>query len=201
MSKCKACKNCEQIQPLEAFPKHKQCLDGHANVCKKCKLAKEKIRKAANPDFYKAKAAANRKANHKKRMDYQRNWRLKNLEKYRESARKLYWENPEKYRERRKQYSINHPEIDRANNRKRKAKLHQVVSEPYTTDEVLLRYGSDCYLCNEPIDLDAPRWTALIGWERGLHLDHVIPLSKNGANTIDNVRPTHGLCNIKKQAN
>jgi hypothetical protein len=201
MEQSKTCKKCQQIKTLDKFPIHKECLDGHSNVCKQCKVNQERIRRAKNPEFYKAKAAATRKANHEKRMQYQREWRAKNPELYRESARRLYWQNPEVFRLRRKRYSERNPEIDRKHARARKAKRKAVVHESYTTELILKLYGSDCYLCGEPIDLNAPRWTAKDGWEKGLHLDHVIPLSKNGPDTPENVRPTHGICNIKKQAN
>jgi len=55
-------------------------------------------------------------------------------------------------------------------------------------------------MSQKPIDLNAPRRVGIEGWELGLHLDHVIPLSKGGYDTIDNIRPTHGICNIRKGA-
>ena len=70
----------------------------------------------------------------------------------------------------------------------------------YTTSEVLQKYGSDCHICLKPINLDAPKRVGYSGWEMGLHLDHVIPLSRGGDDTIDNIRPSHGICNIKKGA-
>jgi 5-methylcytosine-specific restriction endonuclease McrA len=36
------------------------------------------------------------------------------------------------------------------------------------------------------------------GWELYPHLDHVIPLSKGGNDTPDNVRTTHAKCNMAK---
>ena len=62
-------------------------------------------------------------------------------------------------------------------------------------------YGSDCHICLNPIDLLAPRQPGIKGWEYGLHIDHVIPLSKGGPDTLGNVRPAHGSCNVKKHAN
>ncbi|WP_460381691.1 hypothetical protein [Staphylococcus aureus] len=35
-----------------------------------------------------------------------------------------------------------------------------------------------CYLCEVPINLTAPRSARQEGWEYGLHLDHVTPISK-----------------------
>jgi len=73
--------------------------------------------------------------------------------------------------------------------------------EPYTYKEVLDLYGSDCHICNTPINLKAPRRCGLPGWEQSLHVDHAIPLSKGGDDTLANVRPSHGQCNVIKSAN
>lgn len=75
-------------------------------------------------------------------------------------------------------------------------------SEPgyYSDEDVLRLYGTDCHICGEPIDLQADRRTGYPGWERSLHIDHVFPLSKGGTDTLDNVKPAHGRCNIIKWA-
>jgi 5-methylcytosine-specific restriction endonuclease McrA len=70
----------------------------------------------------------------------------------------------------------------------------------YSDQDVLNLYGTDCHICNEPIDLNAQRQCGKEGWERALHIDHVIPLSKGGADTLENVKPSHGYCNIVKWA-
>jgi len=46
--------------------------------------------------------------------------------------------------------------------------------------------------------MEAPRTCGVEGWERGLHLDHVIDIQFGGADAIDNVKPAHALCNLKK---
>ena len=56
----------------------------------------------------------------------------------------------------------------------------------------------DCYICEEPIDYKANRVNGRPGWQNGLQLEHVIPISAGGANTIENVKPSHGFCNISK---
>ena len=82
-------------------------------------------------------------------------------------------------------------------NRARKYGVH--VSY-YTDQDVIDLYGSACHICNEEIDFSADRRTGFPGWEKSLHIDHVYPLSKGGTDTIENVRPAHGKCNILKAA-
>lgn len=48
--------------------------------------------------------------------------------------------------------------------------------------------------------MTAPRRTNIKGFEFGLHIDHVIPLVKGGSHTLENVRPSHAICNLKKGA-
>jgi 5-methylcytosine-specific restriction endonuclease McrA len=72
--------------------------------------------------------------------------------------------------------------------------------EYYTEAQVLELYGTDCHICSLPIDLDAPRSAWYEGWEMGLQVDHIQPISKQGPDTLSNVRPSHGVCNNKKKA-
>lgn len=198
MDEYKTCSTCGQTKTLEEFPKHKDCYLGRGAQCKKCKYARSIQLRESDPEKYKAKAKAIRDKNKQKRADYQRQWRKENPEAYREQARRHYWSNPQKFRERRRNYSANNPETDLRNNRKRRAKILGTQLVPYTASEILSLYGTNCHLCNLPIDLEAPRWTAMPGWENGLHLDHVIPLSLGGTDTLDNVKPAHGKCNLAK---
>lgn len=53
-------------------------------------------------------------------------------------------------------------------------------------------------LNGQDINWIAPRHPSTPGWELGLQLDHVIPLSKGGTDLISNVFPSHGKCNLNK---
>ena len=68
----------------------------------------------------------------------------------------------------------------------------------FTEAQVLERWGTNCHICEEPINLDAPRHSKSAGWKNGLHLDHVIPLTKGGEHTLENVKPAHAMCNLRK---
>jgi 5-methylcytosine-specific restriction endonuclease McrA len=85
-------------------------------------------------------------------------------------------------------------ERERQKNRRRRASL----SKPYNELQVIATYGANCYLCGLNIDFMAPRKCGITGWENGFHIDHLIPVSKGGQDTLENVRPAHGLCNLSK---
>lgn len=83
---------------------------------------------------------------------------------------------------------------------RRRARNLGVSVEYYTDQDVIDKYGTDCHICNKPINFDAPRQCGKPGWEYGLQIDHLFPMSKGGADTLDNVRPAHGYCNNIKHA-
>lgn len=62
-----------------------------------------------------------------------------------------------------------------------------------SADQVVDLYGSTCHICQVKIDLDLSRTNRL-----GLTVDHLVPLSKGGTDTIDNMRPAHWICNVRK---
>ena len=88
-------------------------------------------------------------------------------------------------------------ERERSKTRKRRAS----ITIPYSESLVISVYGTKCYICSNEIDFNSPRKAGITGWENGLHIDHVIPLSKGGVDTLENVRPAHGKCNLAKGSN
>jgi len=118
-------------------------------------------------------------------------------------SRNTKWrvENPEKFKESREKWVENNPEKIASKNRRQRAIKAGVASEPYTSNQILEIYGAICHICNENINLEAPRSAAGgEGWELGLQLDHVVPLSKGGLDTLNNIKPSHAKCNLVKRA-
>ena len=68
----------------------------------------------------------------------------------------------------------------------------------YSLYEVFIVHGGNCHICGMQIDFSAPRSSRFPGWEYGLQLDHVIPLTKGGSDQLINVKPSHGFCNRAK---
>ena len=100
---------------------------------------------------------------------------------------------PDLRKARAKRWRDNNPEKVRANSLKYFGRLRS-----YSIEQVIERYGTNCTICQLPIDFTAPRATRFEGWELGLQIDHHFPISKGGFDSLDNVRPVHGACNIKK---
>jgi len=139
--------------------------------------------------------------NNKERISLRnKEYRIKNLEKRNQQFKEWYNKNKEHNSLRKKEWVKNNPDkVERQLSRRRARRLGN-GAEPYTIQQVLDLYGTNCHICNIPINLLAPRHPRKPGWEKGLHIDHVIPISKGGADTLDNVRPAHGLCNISRGA-
>ena len=71
----------------------------------------------------------------------------------------------------------------------------------FSLEDVVHLYGTKCYICQEEIDLNAPKKCGVDGWRRSLWLDHVISIANGGSHTLENIRPTHGECNLRKGKN
>jgi len=83
--------------------------------------------------------------------------------------------------------------------RRREALKNNGLVEKYLDKDVINLYGNLCHICNKEIDLSASRRSGIgYNWQYGLHIDHVIPIIMGGNDTLDNVRPSHAICNLKK---
>ena len=121
-----------------------------------------------------------------------------NKEQILERKKEYYQDNKEKLLERQREYHKNNPHKAREADRRRRALKQANIHKPYSEDQVLKLYGTDCHICKEEIDLSAKRSPGAPGWELALHIDHVVPLSQGGPDTLNNVKPSHGLCNLQK---
>ena len=137
------------------------------------------------------------------RSGYNRHLRLKEAvcEDCKSAQRKYdrdrFYQNPDLKRFRNKIHS--NPEKKRASWRRRQAKKLNNGYEFYSDTDVINIYGTNCHLCEQPIDMNASRRSGIgENWEFGLHIDHIVPISSGGPDTLENVRPAHGICNIRK---
>lgn len=176
----KLCKTCK-----------KEKTGSHASYCKSCNSSRVVEWKRKNREKYNeySKNLARKKS-------------LEDYKEYRESRNKSNRLWVEKNKEKVKNYKDNwrkkNPEKFREYDRKRRAEKLKNGFEKYTEQQVISLYGIKCHICVKPIDMSANRAVGSIGWENSLHVDHLVPISKGGADTLANVRPSHAMCNLKK---
>ena len=109
---------------------------------------------------------------------------------------KYYNENRERYLVNFHLWAINNRDKRRSIRRRERAKEAGVLNDNWTDEQLIAAYGTDCYICNDPIDFDAPKKGP--GSEKSYWPDHLTPYSRGGDNVIANVRPCHRRCNESK---
>jgi len=126
---------------------------------------------------------AYRKKNPGKEAAAQRAWRESNPEKiaaYNETHRDELAARQRAYHAANRERYVEHCALRRA--RKAGAPRVEKIDRSYIYE----RDGGICHICRKK----APR--------RGFHLDHLVPLSKGGAHTHDNLAVAHANCNLRR---
>ena len=145
-----------------------------------------------------------RKNNPERHREFSKNWGIKNPEKKKDIHRQQYKKNSKQHIKNTADWQNNNPGKKRSyaikTQNKRRAVKKMSSHVPYTVEDVLLKYSTSCHLCKKEIDFNLPRSVGKPGWENSFHIDHLIPISKGGNDTIENVRPSHALCNLRKGA-
>lgn len=186
----KRCPSCEQVKCRGAFSRSLLRLDGLQVYCREC--SREKKREIRHRDDYRE---ANRKRNKQWSRDhpeYEKQHRKAyyeaNREKCREQNRVYHEANRDKHREQMRAYQRNNLEAFAVRNANRHA-LKAKAGGSFTLQEweaLKAYYDYTCLRCGrqEP--------------EIELTIDHVVPLSQGGRNSIENLQPLCRTCNLSK---
>ncbi len=135
-----------------------------------------------------------------KKAEWYRSWRTRHSEYHRRRNQAYYATHPEyaeRSNQRTSQFKVDNPRYMRVYRkvnlmkyreyaRRREALKRASMVDKIDYTAILERDGYMCYLCNQVVD------------PSDLHFDHVIPLSKGGPHTMDNIRVTHAACNLRK---
>ena len=177
----KTCSKCKKDKPLGDYYKDKRYRYGVKSVCKRCEIKASTKWDKKNP-----------KRTQERKNKWQAKNRIYNKEKVQSSIKTWYINNKEKVKAKTKEWSKNNKdkrrEISRRYAQKRRALI--LNSEgTFTQDEwykVKQTYKNTCLSCGrkEP--------------DVKLTADHVKPITRGGANTIDNIQPLCQPCNSSK---
>lgn len=184
----KLCRRCRQIKPLRFFHKRSHHRDGHNSYCIPCACADSRAYERANAEKVKERKAEYYREHREAHAEAGRRWRETNRERHRELARKAYERNRPAYIARAAAWGAAHPEQRREQVRRRRARLAGSVVERVDYAAILAEHGPVCHICGGEIS------------PSDLHFDHVIPVSRGGAHSAENIRPAHARCNIAKGA-
>ena len=177
---------------IKGYRQHYKRKQSPCQPCKDARAAHMREYRKDNPEIMKA-SNKRRWARADKELARQAilAWRHKNRDHANAYQRNLRKDNPRFL------------ELHNATSRRRRARIRGQGFEFYTDTDVLNKYGKNCHICGTKVNLSAPRHGRIkgplgLGWEWGLHIDHVVPIAKGGPDTLENVRPAHAICNLVK---
>ncbi len=200
----KKCTKCGAVLPAtpEYFYRAK---DERYSVTGACKSCTKKYRRAyyeANRERVLETNRRWRKKNKDRIREINRKYQAEHREQYREYQRQWYWRNPERGRKSAKKWRQNNPEKRRVTIRRwheqnpernrfyahrRIARKNNAIGS-HTVDDIKQQYKKQegkCYWCNTAV-------------ADTYHIDHVIPLSRGGSNSPDNLVISCPTCNLSK---
>lgn len=176
----KICTKCTSLLCVHRYGPRRGSSDGRKHWCYDCSNAYQREYGEKNREYFK-------------------NYRKKYLKRYhsnseqRKEYKRLWCEAHSEHRKiQKKEWDMNNPERTHALGQKGNAVRRQRLIEvggSYTYAEwrlLVQKYNCTCLCCGKK----EPEIT--------LTPDHVIPLARNGANTIDNIQPLCLTCNKKK---
>ena len=153
---------------------------------KVARSARQAIRYAAHRQAILARQTAYREANRAAIAERRAAHRQANLEAARAREAAYCERHRDEARARAAAYHAAHPLKHRANCALRRARQKAATAEPVDYKRIIARDAGRCYLCGALVD------------QGDLHIDHVIPLSKGGVHSYDNLRVTCSTCNLRK---
>lgn len=215
----KQCTKCKEIKEISLYHKSARSKNGFSCICKECTKELSKIYRDKNKDKINKDKKTYRENNIEKVRKQKRESYKKNFEKISVKAkeryplvkdervkylREYYSKNKEELLIKQKAYAEKHKENTKAYkkiwnktetaillhkkskaNRRAREKNQGIVTKSEL--RMLKSKSTKCYWCNCKIGKD-------------YHFDHYVPLSKDGANTIDNLVVSCVSCNYTKKA-
>lgn len=175
----KHCSKCDRCLSVDAFGRNSSAKDGRRSTCKECTNSAMAARKAAEPEKYRELSRLSARKRRAEEPEHNREIQRRANARFREANRESLaaWQ---------REYLQTDRGRDTAYRKvaKRRALVRGAAHEPYSRSAIFAAYGGTCAYCDAPAE----------------HLDHVVPLSKGGADAAHNLLPACAPCNLTKSA-
>lgn len=212
----KVCNKCGEFKRYEEFHKKKSNKDGYIGQCKVCKSINDKLYYQKNKESHNKRTKKYyeenkekvlkvckeyREENKERISEYKKDWAKKN--RVRKSEQEKHWrENNEKrnVEMKKKWYEKNRDRVY-SNLLKRRSLKHFVRFEGIRRKELLDRDNWKCKRCGVQVhdrSVGGNENRHLWDDERKAHIDHIIPISKGGDSTPNNLQVLCRTCNLSK---
>lgn len=196
------CTRCKQQKPATAFVKDSRRRSGLSSHCRQCRAASRRGWGERNKERLSASSAAYRAADIESARARSREWNRQNRGRVRETMQTWRAGNHDRLSEYRRAYRAGHadqtksamqewharnPTKRREYEARRRAIMRSAAIGPADYSAVIERSGGVCGICSTPVG----DWSAI-------HFDHIVPLSRGGAHSADNLQVAHAACNMRK---
>lgn len=167
----KKCTKCGKTKPVSEFHIKYKLIGNYRSHCKVCVNNKNKEYKLEHIEEEKKRSREYARFHRKENLEATKRWRDRNPDRARELSRKYASERPEK----RRQYE-----------RTRRSMINGAVGKITYREELALfkKYDYRCLCCGRD--------------DVKLTIDHIVPISRGGSNTIENAQPLCSKCNSRK---
>lgn len=184
----KCCSKCRELKPVEQFSRCSANTDGLYSWCKPCARAANQEYYTRKSDKIKTRVAEYRQANPERVKAAVRRYYQEHRAKHNEESKNWRHAHPERAREiskvSRTRHKAKHADRYTAKNHQRRVPQHQQHFTAQEWRDLRVFYNNICLCCKR---------------KKRLTVDHIIPLSRGGTNTIDNIQPLCWLCNRRKR--
>ena len=177
----KRCSHCKEIKPITEFTRDRRNKDGLNRMCRSCKKIYNDAQREKNKDYMKNYYAQHKNSRNPKNeepishAEYMREWRKRHPE----------------IRKREREYARDYRKLHPEKNASYSAKYRATLAE--SSEKIT---ASDFKSCLEFFNYECAYSGVPLGEK--YHTDHVIPVSKNGTNSIHNIVPCLPTINLLK---
>jgi 5-methylcytosine-specific restriction endonuclease McrA len=122
--------------------------------------------------------------------EYDKEWYEKNREKILARKRAQYQKTKDAQRAKAKKWREDNPDQVRSQSAVKRARKANAESEPWTHEEIAAKGTGFCPYCGKVI--------GTLYNSKVMEIDHIIPLSREGSNLIENLEAICASCNASK---